>query len=703
MKALRHRPFFILLFLFLIIPSVVIPVYAEDNFLKKGDTLFESGNLLEAKSFFIRSLAEYPDIRDYSLYRIFLTAKKEGDLRLAEKTFEDIELHFGYSRWYGPMILDMGSIYANAGFHKKSIATLKKYASSFPSGRNITKVLLLLCEELIRDKQKAEAKNILTGLWYDHPESPEADRAEAILMKEYYNGGNIRGHVKTGTLLRRCDELKKTFHFSESIKEYDYLFEHSKKLSLETLTDVYLGKGEALEKLKQYKKASILYESLLKRLGKTGKRESIELAGYRLANAYFQGSDDEQFLLVSKKAVEKESSSPYGLKTAYLIFKFYKNAGDVRNALDYISMMLKANTAKLSSFNNAELLWEAGFINYLASDYPEALRLFNLSANSSEEKGVQYCKSFFWAGKAAEKSGEADAAALFKKGVSSTSYYGKLCDLRVNDKVLSFKLNRDEYCGSPDALRENINDNEIWDIAEKQIKAGKVLLFFKRAKTLKELGFQNDCFFELKQAVKSEETFTSDKVKIFANLFVLEGDYIDAVPLLARLSEAEKEKAMNDREISQVLYPLAFYPYVKKYCESEGLDPFFVLSVMRQESMFNSDALSPAGAVGLMQVMPATARKVNKKPIGREDLFSPETNVRIGVNYLSGLIKENNGNIHYALSAYNAGESKLDEWIKKSGSCEPEEFIERITYRETCDYVKRILSNYLTYRSIYCN
>ena len=153
-----------------------------------------------------------------------------------------------------------------------------------------------------------------------------------------------------------------------------------------------------------------------------------------------------------------------------------------------------------------------------------------------------------------------------------------------------------------------------------------------------------------------------------------------------------------DDAFLKLLFPSPYSHEIKKF--SLGRDPDLILSLVRQESAFDPNALSSAGARGLMQLMPSTARRFQRR-IKKRHLARPSTNLKIGIKYLSRLIKKYDGNLIYALAAYNAGERRVKDWRKnifKSGG--PLETIEMIPFLETRDYVKLIYRNLFFYKYI---
>ena len=133
------------------------------------------------------------------------------------------------------------------------------------------------------------------------------------------------------------------------------------------------------------------------------------------------------------------------------------------------------------------------------------------------------------------------------------------------------------------------------------------------------------------------------------------------------------------------------------------VDPNVVLSVMETESCFQTDAISPRGAVGLMQIMPRTGRLI-ADAVGRDDfttadLLSPETNIDFAAWYLASLIQRFDGRLPLAIASYNGGPHNVRRWLRDHGENMPlDAFLERIPFSQTHRYVRRVLTHYAAYR-----
>jgi soluble lytic murein transglycosylase len=157
-------------------------------------------------------------------------------------------------------------------------------------------------------------------------------------------------------------------------------------------------------------------------------------------------------------------------------------------------------------------------------------------------------------------------------------------------------------------------------------------------------------------------------------------------------------------EYWQCLYPRAHWSVVHEQATRQGLDPFLVTALMREESGFSPRVVSGAGARGLMQLMPQTAEMVAREhnlAFGLVPLESPDMNIRLGTIHLANLIRDTGGNLSLALAGYNAGRQQVRQWRDRLGYSDEEEFTEDIPYTETRNYVKRVLGSYLRYSSLY--
>lgn len=155
--------------------------------------------------------------------------------------------------------------------------------------------------------------------------------------------------------------------------------------------------------------------------------------------------------------------------------------------------------------------------------------------------------------------------------------------------------------------------------------------------------------------------------------------------------------------ILKINYPQRYSEYVEKYAEEYKIEKELIYAMIKAESNFNSEAISNKNAIGLMQILESTANEVAKeieREITREDIINPEINIHLGTKYISNLIKRY-GNIELAIASYNAGIGNVDNWINQGIIQKNGEDVENIPFKETNNYIRKILRNYKIYKQLY--
>lgn len=199
------------------------------------------------------------------------------------------------------------------------------------------------------------------------------------------------------------------------------------------------------------------------------------------------------------------------------------------------------------------------------------------------------------------------------------------------------------------------------------------------------------------------ETFTTALIQ------GTQGDYLESInsiwSLTQRKTPEEREAWQALRATPEYWHALFPFPYkdaIVNWSAERQLNPLLVVSLMRQESRFQPEIRSPAGALGLMQVMPATGEEVAQN-IGVTDysLINPEDNITLGTWYLDFTHGEFDGNSMLAIASYNAGPGNVSKWLRQFNLRDPDEFVEKIPFGETKGYVESVFGNYWNYLRLY--
>lgn len=228
---------------------------------------------------------------------------------------------------------------------------------------------------------------------------------------------------------------------------------------------------------------------------------------------------------------------------------------------------------------------------------------------------------------------------------------------------------------------------------------------FRRAVELRLLGREQDAARELSALT---DRYSRDPEVLAALSIMLNevGAYHHALRLVrSRFREKlERTGGTIADGLWNVAYPTGLIPTIKMSA-TNGVDPFLVAAIIREESQYDWKAVSRVGAIGLMQVMPTTATAVAQQHhlpnVSREDLFDQEVNIRIGVRYVEQLLAQFSGNVVQAIAAYNAGPVVVGNWATTYRGRSEDEFVELIQYQETRQYVKRVLRSYKEYLRLF--
>ncbi|MCS6926587.1 MAG: lytic transglycosylase domain-containing protein, partial [Candidatus Binatia bacterium] len=217
---------------------------------------------------------------------------------------------------------------------------------------------------------------------------------------------------------------------------------------------------------------------------------------------------------------------------------------------------------------------------------------------------------------------------------------------------------------------------------------------YRRSQELAALGFLELARREL-DVVRDRGSHDPAFIRFLLTAYSQVHDHTTAMRLALTLSR----QGGNWR---RYLFPHAYWDTVSTHAAQKGLDPYLVLALIRQESMFDPFAVSPAQAYGLMQLLATTAARITNTPaVSPRSLTDPEFNIAAGTTYLRWLLDQYGNNLIMAVAAYNAGENAVDKWRARYAGVELDEFVEQISYRETRNYVKLVLRNYRIYRRLY--
>jgi soluble lytic murein transglycosylase len=348
-----------------------------------------------------------------------------------------------------------------------------------------------------------------------------------------------------------------------------------------------------------------------------------------------------------------------------------------------------------SRFPNREVagvaMWRLGWLAWLRGDISTAAEQWGRLADAPGGRAFRG-PALYWRARAIEQVRDRAAAEpIYAKVLAEAprSYYGMLASRRIG-RV-------------PDGPRKA----PAATLPAKPEDAVATDPGFARVDLLRRIGLVEYAWEELEDVVQAS---VGDHARLYgaSAAYVREERYHMALRIVRRHfgTLAVSGDPALPRAFWEIIYPLGWRNEVAEAARRSGLDPYLVAAVVREESSYYPRAVSPAGARGLMQLMPATARPMaDLRGLAFEGgslLDDPRANLDMGAAFLAGLIKEF-GDPRLALAAYNAGPKRAREWWKSRRTNDMEAWVEQIPYDETRLYVKRVALSWEEYRRIYAD
>lgn len=340
---------------------------------------------------------------------------------------------------------------------------------------------------------------------------------------------------------------------------------------------------------------------------------------------------------------------------------------------DKEALKLSEMAAKRSGENIPGVHWVVGISSYRLGDYSKAADNFESLANAKGVSKWERSAGAFWAYRSFDKKGKDEEAKEMLKIASENPYtfYGILAARAMNNNV--------DYSFAPDAMESS------------EIKNIMKFPAVERALAYSEIGMEKNAEKELRRVYLKVSEGEKKQLLKLASLMNMHG-------LQARM--ASNLKANDNAGHDYANYPVPHW----KPKDGFKVEPALLFALMRLESGFNPNAKSNAGALGLMQLMPETAKYISSKKldgaVSNEDLLSPETNLTVAQEYVNYLLsnKQIDGNMFFFAAAYNAGPGKFSSWLDEvKFNNDPLLFIESIPVRETRNFIEQVMTNYWIY------
>lgn len=667
---------------------------------------FKDGSYLIAEYYLNKIKDSYPVLQDHIFYYMAKSLFYQEKYDQAEEYYLKLIKNYPDSIWAETASLE----YADMFYVREDYITAENeyehFRTAFPHSSYVPYCLfqLAICQEM--NGKKDMAFENYKEIWLNYPLNEHSETVWENLIRLPAEDSSIEPFVPTANQVYNRGEIYfNIYYYYSALDEFNRILQgdYLNSLSQELYSKTLFKKGMCYFNLRDYSQSKY-YLSLSYEKSPSGSvaDDSLYYLGRSLTNLNL----DADAISYYQKLVELFPTSNYSDDALYRAGRIYSLKEDFTNAASYFQRVSSdyPNGDKL-----ADALWELGWIQYRSADYNSAKNTFYNYA--SLYKGTQLEeKGLFWQAKCCQKLGENDKAAeLYKKivNLNSYSYYtfasGKML-AEMNEEVQIEEINTQLNPENPQ-IADIIPD--IYDILEEDsyIETGEINHIDKAIELLK-LEFFNSASLEI-EAGSSEIEENPARILEIATLFLKSNDYANSIRIIYK--NFYKLKSGLNEPYTDYLYYL-YYPYgykeaVQKYSSQYNLDPLFALAVIRQESLFEPDAGSYAGAQGLMQIMPTTgeviARQIGISNYYTNLLLDPDINIRMGTYYLRQQLDNFGQNEFYCVGAYNGGPGRMSGWVSERGDMDIDEFIESVSYEQSREYIKIVMGNYYFYQMLY--
>ncbi len=630
--------------------EIYLPAKPEpkDKF-KKGYCFIELGQFQEGVSRLNGVENELPLVADYVLYYQAAGYENLGDLENASALFNRVLTEHPDSALKKKTLSRLGNIYIQKGDYSNAERIFRSLYNEESSRGLKASYLESLGQALEKQGKYSDAVSTYKQVWVQYPETKSAATAQKAAVQI----STAQGMPFTPTesdYLQRGNTLFSLSRWSSAIQNYQRLSSKS--------TDIKTKMAIAMVNSQRLNEAENILNSI----------NSPESLFWRAKIKSKQGLDSEASALYSQIHTLFPSSdlAPEGLYNAARLYQINNND---QKAVKTYDLLIRTYPKNKYAEDGA---WYLGWIYYRKGMYREALGTFSAFTDSASSFNASNAK--YWKARTLEKQGRSDQAmAEYRELASMTppTYHTYLAQKKTGI--------------SP--VYANINP-------ESTVLNSRAGIRKQKAELLIELGTPGDARLEIEKmeaAANTQEEFVAVSL-----LYSKVDDYYNSIKVAQDIGLPQANSLSFPRGYKDIVGPFA-----KKY----GVDEYLVYSVIREESRFQKEVVSPADAVGLMQLIPPTARTVAKQ-IGlngftTEMLTIPRVNIEMGIFYLKQVMDKFNGDVELALASYNAGPHRAADWKTRYYGLEKDEFIEEIPFRETRNYIRRILRSYGAYKAIY--
>jgi len=627
----------------------------------------------ESKGYFLEIENKPNAVSDYVRYYLGYIDLKLGNTSSAINNFENLVSNYPDTIWLQDAYWGLANAYQAQGDNKEALSNLEKVKPDQFNGVTYSEYNFLKARVL----NKA---SLYKSVYFDSPSNKLASKAKEALKglgtKEARDALNYIDSLQGQ--IQRARSLVNQYQYEDGLAILnDLATKHRGKVIKEALADAYF-------RSRNYPKAKELYQELLKK----GSSAHYIL---RLAKSAARSDDFDTAIKIYERLLKKTKKARdialYKFKIAFLYMDSKRYRESLNGFLDLVNSGYRGHLSK-------NIIWDIAWLYYKLDEFDNAIEYFTKLKDGTYGKKWK-ARSSYWIARAYEKKGESLKAKIIYEDIIQKYKFSYYAFLSINKLTGRREISPSWKAFDNIAIPEN---------SESFLPKDEL----KKALFLKGLGLKGLASRELAHLNVNDISGLSETIAIINFSKECMNFNLAYKVAMAKLKELLYE--FPDRKDLRHLgwtadYPLAYSDVINDYEKELPIDKKLIFAMMREESRFQSDVISRADAIGLMQIIPPTAEKLAKElevqDFDLKDMFRPKINIRFGMKYLLDLKDMFNGEKIYMIASYNAGEEAVSRWLKNSDVKEIEEFIEEIPYTETNGYVKKVLKTYWIYQNLY--
>jgi soluble lytic murein transglycosylase len=638
------------------------------DFARAVAVIDDGGDVTSVAPLLDSSALDTTPVVDHVRYYRGLVAMKQNRLDTAAGFFTSVATATTRSAVVEQALWRLADVHELRGQYGLARDVLTRLLASGPAEPDRVSHRLGVAAERAGDVAASIAAHRVTH--FDYPLSPDAEASGEVLERLHAAAGPFPDRLEK--MRARAAALYAARRWSAARAAY---LDLAGEAAGEVKDGAHVRIAGADVQAKQYRAAI----DRLRPLMGEGPHQAEARFQYGLA---LRGQGDVNGYVQSVRAlVEAQPQSPYTEDALNALATWYVLRDDDAAAAEVFGQLVQRFPAGRHAERAA---WKAGWWAYRHGEDAAAVTYFELGARQFPRSDYRPAW-LYWSGKAKMRLGDA-AGARSRLQLAVTdyknSYYGRLAQTALGADVVV-----------PPSIAEGPAARGPMPPTERQI--GTLMSLGLHDLALAEIAFARRVYGDSPQLVATAALAQHRAGRLRLGINAMKRAYPQ---YLAAGGESLPP------EVLRVIFPVDYFQQLQGSASRRGIDPFLLVALAAQESTFDAGISSSAGAIGLLQIMPATGRAVARqlgiKPFTTRRLTDPEINMAIGTEYFGDLLAQF-GHAAYALAGYNAGGHRVVRWKSERPNLPLDEWIDDIPFPETQNYVKRILGTAEDYRRLY--